>query len=249
MNEGMQTGARRRQQILNTNKQVMIYVAVAAAVVTVCVMLTINFWQRISYQLKVNGEWSITNDSLKDSIANIPTLRDNVEALSANSNIKSIKNLVDPELEKWQVVFDVLPSSCDTMAVEYAFLNMIFKPSGLAAGVKDAKGTTEGGIDCDALGGVGGSITPELVALTVNFELVNATDDDIWKVLLSMEYSLHPITVESIEIDFNEEAGTRSAKFSVSTYFMPKAIWQSGEKTIPVDENAPAVNNGEEVTE
>ncbi|MCL2280997.1 hypothetical protein FWC31_03940 [Candidatus Saccharibacteria bacterium] len=241
------TGVRKRQQIITTNKQMIIYVAAAAAIVTVCVMLSINFWQRISYRLKVNSEWSATNNSLKDSISNIPLLRENVEALSANTNVKSIQGLVDPELEKWQIVFDVLPSSCDSMAVEYAFINMIFKPSGLGAGIKDAIATMTG-VDCSNLGitNTGGSIDPQAVTMMVSFELINATDADISKALLSIEYSLHPITIQSLEID-SDEHNARTVKIMVVTYFVPKANWQWGEKTIPVDENATA--SGEEVAQ
>ncbi|MCL2174276.1 hypothetical protein FWH58_03250 [Candidatus Saccharibacteria bacterium] len=245
------TGVRKRQQIADTNKQMMIYVAAAAAVVTVCVMLAINFWQRISYQMTVNSEWSATNKVLRESLENIPILRENVEALSANSNVKSIQGLVDPELDKWQVVFDVLPSSCDTLAVEYAFFNIIFKPSGLGAGIRDVNAVMEGG-NCEAIGLIGsgggadtsGLLQPPVVTMRIGFELVNASDSDIEKALLSMEYSLHPITVQSVEIN-SDENRVRSAKILVVTYFIPKASWQWGEKTIPVDSNAaPAASGG-----
>jgi hypothetical protein len=246
-------GARKRQQIASTNKQMMLYVAGAAAIVTICVMLVINFAQHISYQMKVNSEWDATNKSLRDSISNIPTLRKNVEALSANSSIKSIQKLVDPSLQKWQVVFDVLPSSCDKLAVEYSFTNIIFKPSQLAASVKDAVASAEGlncGVSSSGDGGevvadASGSVNPQSVMMEVNFELTDATAEDIKKALLSLEYSLHPITVKSIEIarDDTDSASASSgtnltAKISVVTYFVPKASWQPGEKTIPVDENA-----------
>ncbi|MDR1970237.1 MAG: hypothetical protein LBQ11_02770 [Candidatus Nomurabacteria bacterium] len=248
-------GARKREQIVSTNKQMMIYVAATAAIVTVCVMLSINFWQRISYQMRVNSEWGFTNESLDKSISSISKLRENVEALSANANVKSIQNMVDPDLEKWQVVFDVLPSSCDVLAVEYAFYDKIFKPSQLTAGIKDVMAVMDGG-GCGAVisnvaatptvatGDTSGAMRPQAVMMTISFELTNATDNDIKKALLSMEYSLHPITVQSIEIDV-DESGARLAKIVAVTYFIPKAIWQPGEKTIPVDDSANATNSGE----
>jgi len=247
MSEKLATGVRKRQQILNTNKQMMIYVAVAAAIVTICAVLAIDFWQRIAYQIRVNNEWDATNSSLTTSLANIPTLRSNVEALSAHSNIKSIQGLVDPELEKWQVIFDVLPSSCDPLAVEYAFTNIIFKPSGLGASVKNAHAVLTGG-SCDAIGasstttgaaGIDGLIKPPAITMTVTFELNNATDDDIQKALRSLEFSLHPVTVQSVDIT-SDERHVRTAKFVVVTYFVPKADWQVSQKTIPVDTSAPA---------
>jgi hypothetical protein len=255
MKEEPSTGIRKRQQIASTGKQMMFYVAGAAAVITICVMLAINFSQHISYQLKVNKEWGNTNKSLDESIANIPTLRDEVTGLSADNNIQSIGKLADG-LEKWQVVFDVLPSSCDSMAVEYSFSNKIFQPSGLGAYVKDASAAMEGG-NCAALSSsssesstdtsADNSMKPQPVLMAVSFELVSATDEDIRKALSSMEYSLHPITVSSIEIT-SDDVGGRSAKISVVTYFVPRAGWQAGEKTVPVDENASDANSGGEET-
>ena len=248
------TGVRKRQQITNTNKQMMIYVAIAAAAVTICIVVVINLWQRIAYQLKVNGEWGTTNRSLDESIANIPKLKSNVEALSANSNIKSVQGLVDPQLEKWQVVFDVLPSSCDTLAVEYSFANKIFVPSGLGAAIKEVSASAEG-YDCNNLvvkssdgtpapSDPNGSMHPGKVTMNISFELANADDGDIQKALLSMEYSLHPITVKSMEVTTNED-GKRSAKLSVETYFIPKARWQTGEKAVLLDDTATSSANGE----
>jgi|GEM_PF-1990056 len=257
------TGARKRQQIDTTNKQMMIYVAAAAAIVTICAMLAVNFYQRVSYQMKVNSEWGTTNDNLKNSISNIPKLRENVEALSANSSIKSIQGLVDPELEKWQIVFDVLPSSCDTLAVEYAFTNIIFKPSQLSGGIEKATAILEGA-SCDAeilavageevaSSDTSGLIKPQAILMTVSFELHGVSDEDIRKTLLSMEYSLHPINVQSIEVtrDILDGGGygdSLSAEITVVTYFVPKANWLPGEKLIPVDENATA-SSEEEATE
>ena len=244
MNDEHSTGVRKRQQISSTNKQVMLYVAAAAAIVTICVMLSFNFWQRISYQWKVISEWDVTNVRLKDSLANIPKLRKEVEALSANKNIRSITEMVHPELERWQVVFDILPSSCDTMAVEYAFSEIIFRPSQLGATIKNASAALESGT-CATMpesagdsGSPAGSINPQPILMTINFELENATDEDVWKALLSMEYSLHPITVQNIEVD------NGSAKITVTTYFVPKANWLTSEKTIPFKEDGPSSSGG-----
>ncbi|MCL2451928.1 hypothetical protein FWD20_03630 [Candidatus Saccharibacteria bacterium] len=237
-NEQQSTGVRKRQQILSTNKQVMIYVAGAAAIVTVCVMLALSFWQHISYQWKVISEWDATNASLKVSLDNIPKLRQEVEALSANKNIMSISEMV-PGLEKWEVVFDVLPSSCDSMAVEYSFTNIIFKKSGMGATVKNVSAALDSGTcatmpetagDAGAVVGPAGTVNPQPILMTVRFELEGATSDDIQKALLSIEYSLNPVTVQAVEI----ERG--SAKISAVTYFVPKAAWLTSEKTIPVKE-------------
>jgi hypothetical protein len=250
MNEEQSTGVRKRQQITSTNKQVMLYVAAAAAIVTICAMLSFNFWQRIAYQWEVISEWDATNASLKSSIDNIPKLRDEVEALSANNNIKSIRKFVDPELEKWQVVFDVLPSSCDSMAVEYAFSDIIFKPSQLGATVKDATAALESG-NCatmpasasEGAAGAGsgstGTVNPQPILMMISFELENATDEDVRKALLSMEYSLHPITIQTIEV------AEGSAKITAVTYFVPKSDWVTGEKTIPFKKDGTTASSGE----
>jgi hypothetical protein len=252
MNEEPSTGVRKRQQITSTNKQVLTYVAAAAAIVTVCAVLCFNFWQRISYQWEVIAKWDATNTSLKNSIENIPKLKSEVEALSANNNIKSIRELVDSKLEKWQVVFDVLPSSCDPLAVEYAFTNKIFQPSQLGATVKDATAVLESGTcatmpevaseDASASSDPTSTINPQPIQMTISFELTNATDDDIKKALLSIEYSLHPVTVQSIEV----VKGT--AKVIAVTYFVPKADWLTGEETIPFNKGE-TTDSSEEAAE
>jgi len=113
----------------------------------------------------------------------------------------------------------------------------------MGAGVKDATAAMEEA-GCDMLevsdvpSGNSGSVNPQALAMKVRFSLVNARDEDIRKALLSMEYSLHPINVVSIDIT-SDENGTRKAEVTATTYFVPKANWHAGTKKIPVDENAP----------
>jgi hypothetical protein len=75
--------------------------------------------------------------------------------------------------------------------------------------------------------------------MLVSFELENATDEDVRKALLSMEYSLHPITVQTLEVTEG------NAKITAVTYFVPKADWSTGQKSIPFKEDNPAASSGE----
>jgi hypothetical protein len=108
MNDEPLTGVRKRQQIEKTNRQMLIWVAIAALVVTIGGILAVNFIRRISYQAKVNGRLGETSKTLSTNIETIGKLIENVNTLQTNQGLLSLRN--NPTDTAVQVVVDALPT-------------------------------------------------------------------------------------------------------------------------------------------
>ena len=98
------TGVRKRQQIADTNKQILIWAGIASSLVVICVVVAINFIQDIAYQVKVNSELSNTASNLSNSVNNIPTLIKNVGNLSTNQSL----NLQNVNWSEEKIVVKIL---------------------------------------------------------------------------------------------------------------------------------------------
>ena len=114
--ENALTGIKKRQQITNTRKQVFTWVALAAALVVICLVVGWNLMQRINYQNKVNRDVGKTAQTMHDNVEAADKLIKNVNALKANAAL-SLPNLKADDSTVFQVVIDALPTEDDSVAL------------------------------------------------------------------------------------------------------------------------------------
>ena len=126
------TGVRKRQQIADTNKQILIWAGIASSLVVICVVVAINFIQDIAYQVKVNSELSNTASNLSNSVNNIPTLIKNVGNLSTNQslNLQNVNSYTDSNgnnqiIPAQQVVLYAMPTSNDATSLAVSLQNLL----------------------------------------------------------------------------------------------------------------------------
>ena len=126
------TGVRKRQQIADTNKQILIWAGIASSLVVICVVVAINFIQDITYQVKVNSELSNTASNLSNSVNNIPTLIKNVGNLSTNQslNLQNVNSYTDSNgnnqiIPAQQVVLYAMPTSNDATSLAVSLQNLL----------------------------------------------------------------------------------------------------------------------------
>lgn len=221
------TGVRKRQQIANANKQMFIWVAVAAVVVAVCFVLGLNFVQRIIYQAKVNGEISSTADTLAKNVKTIPALMTEVDTLKTNTNL-TLSNLMSDNSTAFQVVLDALPTEDDRTALGASLQQKVLTPSGVSIeqiSVTDSSGAAASATD----GAAGSGVKPTAQPITFSIVL-NGSYSAIQSVIKDIERTIRPITINSIDLQGTDDK--LQATINATTYYVPKVNYSLGSKEV-----------------
>ena len=228
------TGVRKRAQIASANKQMFIWVAVAAIVVSVCVVLAFNFGQRIIYQFKVNGKLGDTSRTLKDNLATIDTLTTNVNKLNTNQDL-NLPNLKSDSSTPLQVVLDALPTENDQVSLGASLQQNILASSGVTiqqisvtgSSVSAAPATTT---TTTATNDATASNQPTAQPIAFNLILVG-NYDNIQKALQNIEKTIRPITINNVNLQGTDN--NLQATISATTYYVPKVNYQLGSECVP----------------
>lgn len=220
------TGVRKRQQIANANRQMFIWVTVAAVVVAVCAVVALNFVQRIIYQAKVNNKLTDTSSILTKSVATIDDLMANVDKLSVNKNL-NLPQLRQGDSTAFQVVLDALPTENDKTSLGASLQDRILAPSGVT--INQISVTSTGGAAAAPGDTSSSDIKPTAQPITFSV-VVQGTYDSIQTVIQDIERTIRPITIDSVNLQ-----GTDSklqATISATTYFVPKVNYVLGSEEV-----------------
>lgn len=108
-------GTWRSQQMQRANRRMFLWVTIASVVVGVCVVVTIVLGQRILFANKVIAAKVKTEKTLKNNIAALPQLRDNLRVMDTNDSLKAVRlNDTDRPI---QSVLDALPADANDTAL------------------------------------------------------------------------------------------------------------------------------------
>jgi len=229
------TGVRKRAQIASTNQQMFIWVAVAAVVVVVCIVLTINFVQRIIYQAKVNNELSNTSNVLSTNITNVSGLITEVNKLNTNADL-NLPNLKADDSTPFQVVLDALPTADDRVSLGASLQQKILASSGvLITQISVTNASSSAVTSPDSIGTTSASSTkPTAQSITFNF-VITGSYSAIQAAIKDVELTIRPITINSINLQGTDT--NLQATITATTYYVPKVSWTTGEKCVPVSDS------------
>lgn len=115
MDDNQQQALRKRQQISSTNKAMFIWVAVAAGITSIAIVVAISLFQRLVYNEKVLDKKGDTASTLRQNNQNAEKLKEAVMVRNTDDLLRSLK--ADPEDEPLQVVLDALPSTVNSAAL------------------------------------------------------------------------------------------------------------------------------------
>ncbi len=105
---------RKRQQIQKANKNMFIWVAVAAAILGLSVVLVFSLFERITYKQDVIGKKQTTVGRLERNIKTASSLKDEVRVMNTNQALLDTPRLEDTE--PLSVILDALPSAANSSA-------------------------------------------------------------------------------------------------------------------------------------
>ena len=227
------TGIKKRQQIAGTRKQVFIWVALASAAVVVCLMVGLNLFQRIQYQMKVNSELAKTEKTLKSSADAIDGLIKNVDALRADSAL-TLPNLKSDDSTVFQVVIDALPTEDDSVDLSSSLQGKVLAGTGVSIDSLLVEGTTQVEDEEDATASSDSSAFPTAEGISFSVKVTGGYGS-IQNVLKNIERTIRPITINSIKLDGSDSSLT--ATIEATTYYSPSVDYTVGSKEVPYEEN------------
>lgn len=244
--ENALTGIKKRQQITNTRKQVFTWVALAAALVVICLVVGWNLMQRINYQNKVNRDVGKTAQTMHDNVEAADKLIKNVNALKANAAL-SLPNLKADDSTVFQVVIDALPTEDDSVALSSSLQNKILSKSGVTieqinvdtTESDSSSGSSSSSSSSSSNSSSGSSKSgvskaddvqfPVAKPITFRVSLVGSFDS-VKSALQDIESTIRPITITKLTIDGSDDK--LNATIEAQTYYSSKVNFKLGKKEI-----------------
>ena len=234
--ENALTGIKKRQQITNTRKQVFTWVALAAALVVICLVVGWNLMQRINYQNKVNRDVGKTAQTMHDNVEAVDKLIKNVNALKANAAL-SLPNLKADDSTVFQVVIDALPTEDDSVALSSSLQNKILSKSGVTieqinvdtTESDSSSGSSSSGSSKSGVSKADDIQFPVAKPITFRVSLVGSFDS-VKSALQDIESTIRPITITKLTIDGSDDK--LNATIEAQTYYSSKVNFKLGKKEI-----------------
>lgn len=210
---------RKRQQIERASKNMFIWVAGAAIILGVCVVLAASLYERIVFKQEVINTKNETVDNLKKNITTAKKLEKEVRVLNTNRALLDTPRL--PSSEPISVILDALPSNANSNALGASLQQKLLGNLGVTiesltvepiAGVED--------IDDDS------SRTVKKAEGTINFQFsvsVGAEQEDLLQeALRRLERSIRTINLKTVTVE------RQGAKITMSVE--GEAYYQSATK-------------------
>ena len=185
---------RKRQQIDSSKKTMFIFVASAAFLAGVTLVVSIFLIQQIVFHSKIIIEKQSTISRLDKNLKTIDELKKNIRVLDTNTALNSIKS--SDESNALQTILDALPDNPNADA--------------FGASLKNKFIDTTTGVTIQSLSvsqaGSGGESSESAPANTVSFTMeVSGPADRLKELLTKFESSIRVIDLKALEIQRNED--------------------------------------------
>ena len=185
---------RKRQQIDSSKKTMFIFVASAAFLAGIALVVSIFLIQQIVFHSKIIIEKQSTISRLDKNLTTIDELKKNIRVLDTNTALNSIKS--SDESNALQTILDALPDNPNADA--------------FGASLKNKFIDTTTGVTIQSLSvsqaGSGGEGSGSAPANTVSFTMeVSGPADRLKELLTKFESSIRVIDLKALEIQRNED--------------------------------------------
>lgn len=227
-------GLTKRQQIEKSGKTILIWVAVAGAVVALSIVLAQFLVRQGIFNQKIISQKQETSKRLDANLSNADGLKRNVDALLANTSLSNLR--VREQDSVLQVIPDSLPSSGDPVSFSNSLYSKILQRSGASitgvivgtpggeTAVPVATDET-GAVDPSAVSTVSSPIAlPFTVSATGSLQQISQTLSDMDKVI-------RPIVITKLAIQ-SGAGGSLTVDISGETYYLPGVKVELGKKPV-----------------
>ena len=187
-----QVGMKKRQVIANSNRTMFVWIALASAIVGVCLVVGYFMVQQIMFRGRVAARAEETATILRKNNESAKLLIENVRVLGTDSALNSIK--ARPDDRALQVVLDALPADLNTLALGSSLQQKLI---GETAGVKIESLTLEGASTETTTGEATEGLGTIPFMLTASSADANALKD----MLLRLERSIRTIDIDTMSLE------------------------------------------------
>jgi Tfp pilus assembly protein PilO len=208
------TGLKKRQQIEHANRTMFIWVAIASVAISICIVASQFFIQKLIYNQRVINAKMKASDTLSKNIQNAKTLKEEVDALVGNQDLSAVKT--NPEDANTRSVLDALPSKADPTALATSLQQVILSRSAVVIEsitvpsddtTTDQNGETAAPADSSAP-----VEQPFSVTVTGSYDKIRA-------MIIDLERTIRPMKVTAINLN-GTDASMRVTVEGV-TYYQP----------------------------
>lgn len=185
---------RKRQQIDSSKKTMFIFVASAAFLAGIALVVSIFLIQQIVFHSKIIIEKQSTISRLDKNLTTIDELKKNIRVLDTNTALNSIKS--SDESNALQTVLDALPDNPNADAFGASLKNKF---------IDTTTGVTIQSLSVSQAGSAGegsGSAPANTVSFTME---VSGPADRLKELLTKFESSIRVIDLKALEIQRNED--------------------------------------------
>lgn len=219
-NKRQLTGIKKRQQISDANRMIFVWVIVASIAISLCGVTVQFLFRQAAFNQKIISAKLEAQSTLDDNLENVTKLKENVDALLANTNLAKVKaNQNDTTLK---VVLDALPTEDDKSALGASLQQVILPKSKVST--TDLTTIAEGSAtDEDALSTETVPTSPFNFTVTSNYDRVK-------DMLMDLEDTIRPMNVKTLV--FQSADNRLRVTVGGVTYYLPEQTVQLGKRTI-----------------
>lgn len=220
------TGIKKRQQIADANKMIFVWVIIASIAISLC-GVTMQFLVRQAiFNQKIIGAKLDAQTTLSRNIDNVNKLKENVDALQADSHLASVK--ANPQDTNLKVVLDALPTTDDGTALGASLQQVILPKSGV--NTSDLTTISQGDLAAaDPSAATTTSTTSNAPQSAFSFAATGEYSR-IKSMLGDLEHTIRPMNVQ--KLSFQSTDGQVKATVEGVSYYSPQQTVQLGKKTL-----------------
>ena len=219
---------RKRQQIENAGKNMFLWVAGAAAVFGICLVLAISLFERIAFRQEVIGEKTDTVSNLESNIKTAETLKDEIRVLNTNKALLDTPRL--DGTEPLSVILDALPSNANSSALGASLQQKLLNETGVTvesltvdpiAGVEDGDGDESSSSTSDV---------DNVINFQFTITVASGQAGQLQNALRRLEKSIRTIDLSTVSV---EQQGSKITLIAEGqAYYQPGTKVELKEKSI-----------------
>lgn len=215
------TGLKKRQQIEVAGRTMFMWVAIAAIAVSFCLATGQYLFSKWDYNNKIISKKNTAAQTLANNITNASKLKEEVDNLTANQDLASIKtNPSDPNTKS---VLDALPTTFDPAALATSLQQVVLSRSG--ASIESISVPP----DVDTVAGAETEVTPGAQEIKFSFAAVGSYDK-IKSLMIDLNRTVRPMKLVSLTL--NGSDNNLRAAFEYVTYYQPAQSVKLGEEAV-----------------
>ncbi len=190
-------GLRKRQQIENAGRKMFLWIAIAAALVSVAAVVSYSLWQQLVFNQKVIGRKQETVSNLRHNNEIVDKLKDETRVLNTNSALGATPRL--DGAEPITVILDALPAQANSAAFGASLEQKLLSVGGVTIESSDVTPAAEEGSGEASTSET--AVGENQIAFQFTVRVDSAQVGKLKDVLTNLQRSIRPVMVTSITIE------------------------------------------------